>query len=38
MGEDNFYACEEVLQMQVFVTEGRREGQKNESLNKCLGA
>lgn len=28
MGEDNFYACEEVLQMQVFVTEGRREGQK----------
>ena len=28
MGEVNFYACEEVLQMQVFVTEGRREGQK----------
>lgn len=38
MGEDNFYTCEEVLQMQVFVTEGRRGGAKNESLNKRLGA
>ena len=28
MGEDNFHVCEEVLQMQVFVTEGRREGPK----------